>query len=184
MVFFTSNLFFGNKDIAKQRHFNSTVEMDNCLVSNWNKVVADSDTVYILGGIGDWSLLQSLYGKIKVVMSDSEDEFYQEYVKGISNIRDDVIDFEIFKFDMQTKYNIEVCNSRRIMIKDYQGDFLRIQTNPKCIPNDNVFNVVGNIGNMQKVFNKGINADITVNGMYPVSDYTVLQYKKQLSNLL
>jgi calcineurin-like phosphoesterase family protein len=50
-VLFTSDTHFGHENILKycNRPFKSSWEMDAALVSNWNQVVADGDTVYHLG---------------------------------------------------------------------------------------------------------------------------------------
>ena len=52
-IFFTSDLHFGHKNIIRfdNRPFFSVEEMDNALISNWNRKVSDEDTVYVLGDI-------------------------------------------------------------------------------------------------------------------------------------
>jgi calcineurin-like phosphoesterase family protein len=51
--FYISDLHFGHKNIIRydNRPFKTTEEMDNALIENWNKVVSNEDTVYILGDI-------------------------------------------------------------------------------------------------------------------------------------
>ena len=51
MVFVTSDLHFGHKNIIKyeNRPFKDVEEMDQKLIENWNKKVGEYDTVYILG---------------------------------------------------------------------------------------------------------------------------------------
>lgn len=51
MIFFTSDLHFGHKNIisATQRPFPSAEEMDVALIKNWNRRIRPDDEVYILG---------------------------------------------------------------------------------------------------------------------------------------
>lgn len=51
MIFFTSDLHIHHANIIKycQRPFNSVEEMDNAIINNWNSVVAQDDSVWVLG---------------------------------------------------------------------------------------------------------------------------------------
>ena len=51
--FYIADLHFGHKNIIRydNRQFASVDEMDNTLIKNWNSVVSNDDTVYILGDI-------------------------------------------------------------------------------------------------------------------------------------
>ena len=53
MIFFTSDLHLGHKNIIRLcgRPFESVEEMDEILIDNWNKKIHRCDTVYILGDI-------------------------------------------------------------------------------------------------------------------------------------
>lgn len=53
-VFFTSDLHFYHKNICKycNRPFETLDEMHETLINNWNNVVKETDTVFILGDIG------------------------------------------------------------------------------------------------------------------------------------
>lgn len=50
-IWFTSDTHFGHANIIRyaDRPFASASQMDKCLISNWNKCVRPSDTVYHLG---------------------------------------------------------------------------------------------------------------------------------------
>lgn len=54
MIYYTADLHFGYAPVMEQamRPFRSLEEMDETLISNWNSVVGDDDTVYVLGDIG------------------------------------------------------------------------------------------------------------------------------------
>ena len=53
MVFFTADMHFDHRAIInmKNRPFESVEEMDRILLQNFNSVVRQNDTVYILGDI-------------------------------------------------------------------------------------------------------------------------------------
>lgn len=53
MIFFTSDLHLGHKNIIRlcSRPFASIEEMDEALISRWNSKVHRNDTVYILGDL-------------------------------------------------------------------------------------------------------------------------------------
>ncbi len=51
MIWFTADTHFGHAKLIKNTHrpFKDVEEMDRALIENWNRVVADGDTVYHLG---------------------------------------------------------------------------------------------------------------------------------------
>lgn len=51
MIFFTADLHFGHANIIKycNRPFECAHDMNMALIDNWNNVVQDSDSVYVLG---------------------------------------------------------------------------------------------------------------------------------------
>ena len=51
MNFYISDCHFGHKNIISydKRPFFSVEEMDAAMIQNWQRVVSDNDTVYILG---------------------------------------------------------------------------------------------------------------------------------------
>lgn len=67
--FFIADLHFGHFNIVRydNRPFKTTEEMDNVLIKNWNNVVSDEDTVYILGDISwhDEAKTVEIFNKLK-----------------------------------------------------------------------------------------------------------------------
>lgn len=77
-IWFTSDTHFGHKRLASIRGFESTIDMDNCIVDTWNAQVKKNDLVYHLG---DFSLtgpdktieiLKSLNGKIYLIRGNHD----------------------------------------------------------------------------------------------------------------
>ena len=82
MIFITSDLHFGHDKpfIYGDRGFDTVEEHDRALVDNWNRVVSDEDTVYVLGdimlkdnenGIRCWDQLK---GQKKVILGNHDSE--------------------------------------------------------------------------------------------------------------
>lgn len=95
MNFYISDLHFGHKNIIRfdNRPYSSIEEMDHALINNWNKVVTDEDTVYILGDISWYNkdktlkIIKSLKGK-KVLIKGNHDKIDNELSKEFVKIRD------------------------------------------------------------------------------------------------
>lgn len=64
MIYFTSDLHFNHKRIIQSvgRPFANLEEMHNALVNNWNSVVNDDDTIYILGDFTIGAFFNEYYG--------------------------------------------------------------------------------------------------------------------------
>lgn len=84
MIYFISDTHFGHKGSLKwpdgaARPFNSTEEMNQTIIDNWNSIVTDEDTVY---HIGDFSyktstsqlkkIFDSLKGKIILIKGNHD----------------------------------------------------------------------------------------------------------------
>lgn len=82
-IFVTADLHFGHKNIIKHcnRPFSSIQEMDNILISNWNKTVKTKDLVYIVGDFA-WKTpdeyLKKLAGK-KILIKGNHDYKFKKY---------------------------------------------------------------------------------------------------------
>lgn len=62
MIYFTSDLHFGHKNIINfcRRPFHSVENMNKLMVMNWNEVVQPDDTVYILGDFAMGQIRETL----------------------------------------------------------------------------------------------------------------------------
>lgn len=80
-VWFTSDLHFWHKNICKycNRPFETMEEMHEALINNWNSVVKDDDTVFLLGDMGFCgyeklkALLSRLKGRIVLITGNHDD---------------------------------------------------------------------------------------------------------------
>lgn len=74
-TFFIADLHIGDKNILTYEHrpFKNLKDMKKTIVDNWNKVVSEDDTVYLLGDIGDIFILNELKGKIIIVAGNHDD---------------------------------------------------------------------------------------------------------------
>lgn len=99
-IWFSADLHLGHFNLVKydysQRPFKSIEEMDDTLISNWNKMVRPDDTIYFLGDFALASKTKTLEyrkrlnGKISVVEGNHDKsarqiketfESYQKYLK-------------------------------------------------------------------------------------------------------
>lgn len=79
-IFFTSDLHFGHKNIIKfcNRPWDTTEEMDEALIANWNSVVGDNDIVFDLGDFAfatnrRWKdILERLNGRHYLILGNHE----------------------------------------------------------------------------------------------------------------
>lgn len=81
-TFFISDLHFGHKNIIKfcNRPWETTEEMDEALIANWNSVVGEKDIVFDLGDFafatnGRWKeLIQRLNGKHYLILGNHDEK--------------------------------------------------------------------------------------------------------------
>lgn len=185
MMYFASDMMFGDEIIACKRHFSSADEMNSKIVDNWNKTVYDSDIVYILGGVGDLSYLNSLCGIKNLMLSDMEDKYVDSYLNSISSQRDRIYDYDMYSKHLESTYGVSnVHYSKSILKKRYTGKLARLTTLAD-FKRDDIPVIVGGIGNeYQRLFKTGVNSNIFVNGMYPISDIEVEGLLKHVDKLI
>ena len=98
MDYFIADTHFSDENIIKYYHrpFTNAEGMDHTMIDNWNNKITDDDTVYLLGDVGNYKILDILLGHITVICGnhDSYDEM-KNYL--ISNENVEVINYEIVK---------------------------------------------------------------------------------------
>ena len=79
--FFIADTHFGGENIRRyeNRPFESAEEMDEALIENWNRIVGEEDTVYVLGDFSDYmdeekdrEILARLHGTKILVMGNHD----------------------------------------------------------------------------------------------------------------
>ena len=98
-IFFISDMHFGheattkflNYDGTRVRPFNSAQEVDELIVKNWNDMVSEQDTVYVLGDVAYsckkeyvGSILVRLKGNLKLIAGNHDlwsTQWYLKYFK-------------------------------------------------------------------------------------------------------
>ena len=102
-TYFTSDLHLGHDNIRKfcNRPFKTTKEMDETIIRNWNGIITDRDTVYVLGdlsfrGGNPDNYLTRLKGHKHLIIGnhDSKDTIRSKYWESVNNLRTIKIDGE------------------------------------------------------------------------------------------
>ena len=102
-TFFTSDTHFGHEklcttftrpDGSPARSFSCSQEMDEHMVSQWNSVVRDCDTVYHLGDVliskSHFPTLSRLKGKLRLVRGNHDifdDKMYHQHFKRLLGVK-------------------------------------------------------------------------------------------------
>lgn len=126
--FYIADLHLGHSNSIKfdNRPFESVKEMDQTLIDNWNKVVSDEDTVYILGDFC-WSkselkwiqILNKLKGE-KVLIRGNHDLRY--FSSSLQPMFKCIKDYDEIK-----------DNGKRVILSHYPIPFYRAAYNPDMI---------------------------------------------------
>lgn len=99
-VWVTSDTHFNHSKIIEycNRPFSSVEEMNETLISNWNKVISEGDTVYHLGdfALGKQSTIPDILGRlkgcIKFIMGNHDNFNFMS--RNLSATESDVISYE------------------------------------------------------------------------------------------
>ena len=93
--FYIADLHFGHFNVVRydNRPFRDVIEMDRVLINNWNSVVTDEDTVYILGDFswykedGTISIFEQLKGQ-KILIKGNHDRVSRHVVAKCKKVCD------------------------------------------------------------------------------------------------
>lgn len=94
-IFFIADTHFGDENIIRyeNRPFSTVYEMDNALISNWNKTVSNRDEVFLLGDFSMYNREKSieigkkLNGKKTLILGNHDIQSEQFYLDcGVSSV--------------------------------------------------------------------------------------------------
>lgn len=155
--------------------------MNNVIISNWNNYIYPTDEVFIVGNLGNPNYLNSIYGKKTWILSDEDKKnSYIPYVESISVNRNEKYDEEMFREYCKDRYNLtDVIFKKDMYCKLYIGKYVRCTVDYESLDSLRNFTLVGNMGGYQRLFKHGLNLDIYVNGMNPVSESEVADFMTQ-----
>lgn len=101
MIWVTADMHFNHKLIAELRGFQSTKEMDEILLENWNKAVKPGDEIYHLGDFifGKADVIKKyrakLNGKLHIVLGGHD---YKNGIHKLGNLFSSVSDLKTIKY--------------------------------------------------------------------------------------
>jgi calcineurin-like phosphoesterase family protein len=113
VIFYTADLHLGHKNIIKHcnRPFSSVEEMDEHLISSWNKNVRPNDSVYILGDLifrssaSPDSYLSRLRGKKHLILGNHD----KDWIKKV-DMSEHFISVERFAEISNSQHKITLCH--------------------------------------------------------------------------
>ena len=175
MKYFISNLYLSKNGINKVSGIDSSIH--NQFVSTvWNTFITDDDEVYIVGGIGDLSLLGQLNGTKTVLLSKSDLDMFNHYITSVSSKRDTILDKEMYQTYCKNEFNVQVLFKDTLDVTLCTGESVRLCVDYENATMSKLFTLASGVGNSQRLFGSGLNLDSFVNGYKPVSEYDIISF--------
>lgn len=163
-TFFTSDTHFGAKrtyELSK-RPFTSVDDMDNMMISNWNKTITNNDIVYHLGDFGDAKYLPLLNFKELIIL---EGNYEHDTPLKIPNLPNKTITIEKKSFSRELSNGDSVIFTHEpIMLEDTEYP-------------ENSFYFFGHAHHVNFKRN-GINVGVDCNNYYPMSEEDCIFWKE------
>jgi calcineurin-like phosphoesterase family protein len=160
MIYATSDLHIGHKNVLKHdnRPFKNIEEHDNTLISNWNSLISDKDTVYVLGDFFWYKdeylidrVLQRLNGAIHIVLGNHDTKLEKEPIR---KRFESISPLKVIKIDKQT--HLTLCHYQ--MATWYKSHY------------PGSYHLFGHShGNMKPLSKKALDVGIMTNSYFPYS---------------
>ena len=172
-IWFTSDTHFGSDrtlDMSK-RPFKTVEEMDNTIISNWNEVVKQEDTVYHLGDFGDFNKAIQLNGNIILITGNYDVKISSQ----------DMLNNGINKVIDEDKYSVWFDNENTdYEFNKYNITMVHEPSKLDMVSAKNCFNLFGHIHKSQMVKKFGLNVGTDCHNFCPIDLDTVLFYKNAI----
>lgn len=178
-IWFTSDLHFGHANIITycRRPFHSVDNMNKLLIMQWNEVVADDDTVYVLGDVAlgkmadTLPLCSQLKGTKKLVPGNHDRCWTGHRKAGGWKERYEEVGFEILPNQVDFELDFTLCHF------PYAGDSQAEDRYVEHRPIDTGRILLhGHVHDAWKAKDNMINVGVDVWGYYPVSLDDILRY--------
>ena len=153
MEYIISDLHFNHNNIInfERTSFSTIEEHDMFIIKQWNKIVYDTDIVYILGDLGGPKSKLEEYFKLlkgsKILILGNHDEYSVEFYKNLDGVKN--------------VYNTPVFIRKRIVLSH---EPIRV--------NEDILNIHGHLHNASLTLNNYINTNCHI------LDYKPVKFKK------
>jgi calcineurin-like phosphoesterase family protein len=181
-IYFTSDTHFGEQRALElsKRPFETTDEMDNAIIENWNKVVAPEDTVFHLGDFGNFDIRTKLAGKIILIEGNYEEKLPFTKRKELEQLFESRGDKYIMKINghasAEFTYNGGDINAITFRMCHRPDDCIKDRT---TVPKTK-FNLFGHIHGRQMIKWYGIDVGVDAHHFAPISLDDVLFFRNAI----
>lgn len=167
-IYFTSDTHFGAQRTLEmsKRPFRDIKEMNNVLVSNWNKVVKPGDVVYHLGDFGDYRIREFLNGDIVLVKGNYERNLLKDELEKYKHYFKEI--YEYYHAIVIDGYNLKMTHEPH-----------RLKESPI---DENNLNTFGHIHKLCMVKSYGVNVSSDAHNFKPIDFETILFYHNAILN--
>jgi calcineurin-like phosphoesterase family protein len=166
-IFFTSDTHFSQErtlEFSKRLFFN-TEEMDNNLISNWNKEITSNDTVFHLGDVGNLSIIKKLnFKKLYLLLGNYERDSDLSLLNSIPNIH-----------ILESKSSLI-----KLKLNDNTDEIFELVHEPENRKTKN-FCLFAHVHQLSMIKSNALNVGIDTHRFSPINLNTVLFYKNAIT---
>ena len=106
--------------------------------------------------------------------------YYQSYIESVSTKRDASLDKEMFRVHCKNTFGIRTVLFRDTLdVTLFNNDVVRLCSDYANANTSKLFTVASGMGNLQRVFDSGVNVSSFVNGFKPLSEYDIITFMKR-----